>query len=262
MNQEKCNFNWHNYLDHLRNMLHQMMKSNELTDVTLICDDKIQFKAHKIVLSACSSVFKSIINDIQHDSSVLYLRGIQHQEMESILEFMYLGVTTFNQERMNEFLNVAKNLMVKEIYKDVEFDDAKVSNDKPDTLKPESNSQKNAEGKSTDEGAKYPCNQLQHHATLEVNLREPMQMMHKGVKYNCNQCEQQFSHQKNLTRHIKSIHEGVKYNCNQCEYQFSQQKALQRHIQSIHEGIKYPCNQCEHRATRKDLLKYHIQSKH
>ena len=63
-NREKHNLNWHTYSDHLREMLHEMMKSNELTDVTLVCDDKKQFKAHKIVLSACSSVFKSIINDL------------------------------------------------------------------------------------------------------------------------------------------------------------------------------------------------------
>ena len=119
MVEEKYTLDWKTYSDHLREMLHEMMKSKELTDVTLVCDDKIQFKAHKIVLSACSSVFKSIINDLPQNSSVIYLRGIQHQEMESILEFMYLGVATFYQERMNEFLNVANNLEIKEISKDV-----------------------------------------------------------------------------------------------------------------------------------------------
>ena len=69
-----------------------MMKSNELElNVTLVCDDKKQFKAHKIVLSACSSVFRRIIKDLPKNGSVIYLRGIQHQEMESILEYMYLG---------------------------------------------------------------------------------------------------------------------------------------------------------------------------
>ena len=97
MNQEKFNLNWVNYSDHLREMLHEMMNSSYLTDVTLVCDDKVQFKAHKIVLSACSSVFKSIINQLPQNSSVIYLRGIQHQEMESILEFMYLGMATFYQ---------------------------------------------------------------------------------------------------------------------------------------------------------------------
>ena len=81
MNQEKFNLNWVNYSDHLREMLHEMMKSEKLTDVTLVCDDKKQFKAHKIVLSACSSVFKSIINNLPQSSSVIYLRGIQHQEI-------------------------------------------------------------------------------------------------------------------------------------------------------------------------------------
>merc|ERR1712133_303150 len=121
MHQEKYNLHWHTYSDHLREMLHEMMKSEQLTDVTLVCDDKRQFKAHKIVLSACSSAFKSIINDLPQNSSVIYLRGIQHQEMESILEFMYLGVATFYRERMNEFLNVAKSLEVKEISNQIEF---------------------------------------------------------------------------------------------------------------------------------------------
>ena len=64
------------------------MKSNELTDVTLVSDDKKQFKAHKFVLSACSKAFKSIINHLLPNSSVIYLRGIHHEEMQSILEFM------------------------------------------------------------------------------------------------------------------------------------------------------------------------------
>merc|ERR1712133_247137 len=120
MDTEKCNINWHTYSDHLRDMLYEMRESDQLTDVTLVCDDKMQFKAHKIVLSACSPVFKSIINDLSQNSSVIYLRGIQHQEMESILEFIYLGAATFSVERMGAFLEVAKDLEIKEICKTVD----------------------------------------------------------------------------------------------------------------------------------------------
>ena len=132
MHQEKCDLNWHTYSNHLREMLQEMFNSNELTDVTLVCDDKRQLKAHRIVLSACSSVFKSIIHDLPTNSSVIYLRGIQHQEMESILEFMYLGVATFYQERMNEFIDVAKTLEIKEISKNVEFVEVDESNEEPE----------------------------------------------------------------------------------------------------------------------------------
>ena len=76
MYQEKYNLTWDSYSDHLRKMLLEMMKSNYLTDVTLICDDKKQFKAHKIVLSACSSALKIIIDDLPEYNSVIYLRGI------------------------------------------------------------------------------------------------------------------------------------------------------------------------------------------
>ena len=80
MHKEKYNINWHTYSDHLKEMLHEMMKSNELEDVILVCDDKKQFKAHKIVLSACSTVFKSIItSNPESNSSVTCLRRINSE---------------------------------------------------------------------------------------------------------------------------------------------------------------------------------------
>ena len=98
-----------------------MMKSDYLTDITLVTDDRVHLKAHKIVLSACSVVFKSIINEIP-ENSVIYLGGIQYQEMKSILEFMYLGLATFDRNRIDEFMKVAKNLEIKVISENFEFD--------------------------------------------------------------------------------------------------------------------------------------------
>ena len=119
MDQEKFNLLWHTYTDHLSEMLHNMMTSNELTDITLVSEDKIPFKAHKVVLFACSLVFKSTISDNSLPSLTIFLRGIQSQEIDSILQFLYLGQATFSQERMNEFLNVAKSLEIKEINKNI-----------------------------------------------------------------------------------------------------------------------------------------------
>merc|ERR1719342_2002649 len=95
-------------------MLH-MMSSNEFTDVTLVTEDKKHFKAHKVVLSASSPVFKGIFKANLLSSPLIYLRGIQSHEIQAILEFIYLGQAALYQERMNEFLKVAKNLEIKEI---------------------------------------------------------------------------------------------------------------------------------------------------
>ena len=121
MAKEQFNLNWHTYSDHLKEMMQNLMQSNKSTDVTLVCEDKTRFKAHKFVLSACSPVFQSIITDLpQKEDSTIYLRGILSQEMKSILQFMYLGQATFYQDRMNEFIDVAKSLEAKEISKNVD----------------------------------------------------------------------------------------------------------------------------------------------
>ena len=213
MHQEKYDLNWHNYSDHLREMLHALMKSNELTDVTLVCDDKTQFKAHKIVLSACSTVFKSIINDLPQNNSVIYLRGIQHQEMESILQFMYLGVATFYQERMNEFLNVAKNLEVKEISKDVEFDQ-----DNKTSVAPDITDNYNEPEASNNESVQILQHKTDSHDNRQISDSFESERNIGGMLV-CDKCESQFTTKGNLKKHIQSKHEGVKYACNYCDYQ-------------------------------------------
>ena len=204
MNQEKYNLNWHTYTDHLREMLHEMMKSNELTDVTLVCDDMKQFKAHKIVLSACSAVFKSIITDLPQNSSVIYLRGIQHQEMESILEFMYLGVATFYQDRMNEFLNVAKNLEIKEISKDVEFNGENISEGKEETEISDSDTELHPQ--TCQDG-----DRITNSVTNIPLLSDSQKQMNSEKTYYCYHCESQFTSKSHLKRHLQSKHDDVKY---------------------------------------------------
>ena len=114
MNKAKMQFDKY-HSDYLSEMLYNMMKSSKLTDVTLVCDGKTQINAHKNVLSASSEVFKHIVDNLHQSNSVIYLRGIQKQEMESIVEFMYLGQATLSSERMDEFFHVAKILEIKGI---------------------------------------------------------------------------------------------------------------------------------------------------
>ena len=77
MSMEQFNLNWHTYSDHLREMMENLMNSHKSADVTLVCNDKTKFKAHKFVLNACSPVFQSIIDDLPYNEySIIYLRGV------------------------------------------------------------------------------------------------------------------------------------------------------------------------------------------
>jgi len=124
MMQGQIEMNWDSYSDHLKEMMHNLMNSNETADVTIVCDDKSKFKVHKFVLIASSSVFQSIIKDLsKNGDSVIYLRGVLAEDMKSILQFLYLGQATLHEERMNEFLSVAASLEIKDLYKHEKPDD-------------------------------------------------------------------------------------------------------------------------------------------
>ena len=128
MYQDKCNLTWHKYSDHLRETMQGMLISDSFTDVTLVSDDKQSIKAHRNILSACSPVFENILlMEIQNQHPVIYLRGIQFSEIESILQFIYLGEAKFLEHRVNEFLSVAKNLEIKEFSNET-ASDSDVSN--------------------------------------------------------------------------------------------------------------------------------------
>ena len=301
MNQDKFNLNWNTYTDHLMEMLHNMMSSNELADVTLVSEDKKIFKAHKVVLSACSSVFKSIITDSNLSTSpIIYLRGIQSLEIESILQFFYLGQATFYQERMNEFIDVAHSLDVKDISKDIKipineqyYDAGKQYSDNEKEL-PETESMHEEIQVNTPQNEfidvahsldvniiskniEIPNNKQHYDAEKQHSENETDSMHEIGVdtprrqskslqnnqsKYPCDQCHQKYSSSRNLQHHIESVHDKIKYPCSKCNFKATLKSYLNLHIKSIHDGVKYPCNQCNFKASHSSHLRQHILSIH
>ena len=247
---EKYTLNWHTFSEHLQLMFKDLYEEEKHSDVTLVCDDQTQFKAHKIVLRACSPVFKKIIDNNPSQHPLIYLRGIQSYEMESILQFMYLGEGKFYYERMGEFLKVAKDLEVKEISKGVEM-----QNEEEDVTEETVVDDEEKETEEDDEPKQTSEN--------KIRQRQPRNQISSDAKSTeCPECGKLFYQKKHMVRHYRSVHEGIKFPCNQCDYQFTDRGNLQKHIQSIHDGIKYLCNQCDYQATKKCSLKRHIKSIH
>ena len=278
MGQEKYTLHWHTYSDHLRDILKKMSSDDSFADVTLVTDDRKQIKAHRNILSSCSSVFKEILQ-INSDNShpVIYLRGIQHSEMESILQFIYLGEAKFYEGRMHEFLNVAKNLDIRELVKGNEDGDEttavnedKTGIDSEDTpmatedvgeqrkldIDESASGQHKTQSGVVTKGYKYECQQCNKAFTKTSNLTRHIQSIHEGMKYACNQCDLQFTTQS------RAMTKGYKYECQQCDKAYITSSHLTRHIQSVHEGVNVACDQCDKQYTDQSSLTRHIQSVH
>ena len=283
MHQVKFNLTWHTYSDSLRTMMQEMMMSEDFADVTLITNDKKLFKGHRNILSACSPVFKNIFQMESHSNNhpVIYLRGIEYSEIESIMQFIYMGETAVYEDRMHEFQSVAKNLEIKELNENIENcldnqadskrnkkslkEEMKVISDEQNASSIESfNDQKeqNIGNEANRISSKFECLDCNKTYKREIQLRIHIKSIHEGVKFSCPQCDKQFTQQSNLTVHIKSAHQGVKYPCKQCDFQANQQGNLTAHIKTKHEGVRHECDLCDFKSTRRSFLLQHIQSQH
>merc|ERR1739838_1184053 len=222
MHPEKYSLTWHSYSDHLKSMMKELMMNEDFADVTLVTEDKKQIKANASILSACSPVFKDILKNEKNSNQIMYLRGIQFPEMESIMQFIYLGEATFYEERMDEFLAVAKLLEIKEIC-NAETESCSEADDEPSP---------NDQEKST-EMVEEP-NFISHQMKTQTSQERRKRVVGVNGTYECDECHKTYSHRKGLNAHKQSAHQGVKYVCDQCDYQATEKSNLTRHIQSKH----------------------------
>ena len=112
------NLTWKTFGKHLSQTVQDLLLDEKFANVTLVCDDQRQLRAHKFILSACSPVFRSVLmNHSAETNPLIILRGIKYQDMKDILKFMYQGETSVTKKRMKDFMKAAEELEVKIISK-------------------------------------------------------------------------------------------------------------------------------------------------
>ena len=112
MSAEKFCLRWNDFENNISCAFKELRDDKDFFDVTLACGDE-EIQAHKVILSACSPFFKTILRRHPHQHPLLYLHGVSYTDLQSVLNFMYHGEVNVAQEELNTFLAVAENLKVK-----------------------------------------------------------------------------------------------------------------------------------------------------
>jgi len=112
MASEKFCLRWNDFESTLPHAFRELREDKDFFDVTLACDDQ-QLQAHKVILSACSPFFRTILKRNPHAHPLLYLKGVKYVDLVAVLNFMYHGEVNVAQEELNSFLAVAEELKVK-----------------------------------------------------------------------------------------------------------------------------------------------------
>jgi len=109
---EKFCLRWNDFESNISVAFRELREDKDFFDVTLACDDD-QIQAHKVILSACSPFFRSVLRKNPHQHPLLYLKGVKYADLLAVLNFMYHGEVNVAQEELNSFLAVAEDLRVK-----------------------------------------------------------------------------------------------------------------------------------------------------
>lgn len=137
--QQQFCLKWNSYSSNLAMTFSNYFKSDLLADVTLYCGGKYLvewafehsiaqlhlinclqflqtgtvFKAHKLILAACSKNFADLFETTPASAScIVILEATSAENMSALLEFMYKGEVHVSQEALNSFLKAAENLQV------------------------------------------------------------------------------------------------------------------------------------------------------
>ena len=266
---EKFGLKWNDFQENVCTAITLIRRENEFTDVTLACEDGNQVEAHKVILGAFSPILKNIFMKKQHTHPFIYMRGIQYEDLLSIVDFIYNGQTNVFQDNLDNFLVLAEELKLKGlsgVQKVNKGDNLKVIDGR--------------EGETGSPG-KYETDELTieedsiniddvpgDENTVSVDPILPknnhIQSQHSEKVFVCSFCNKSFSDRGNMLRHIKNKHEKRKLECSFCKKMFTDLSNMNRHISNTHtsEGKEYNCMFCDHVFNQYSNMKKHLQAKH
>jgi len=118
LGEEKFCLRWNDFETNISSAFKELKNEQDFFDITLACAGEKQVQAHKVILSACSPFFKTILRKNPHQHPLVYLKGVQYEEVLSVVNFMYHGEVNVAQESLASFLAVAEELQVKGLSQD------------------------------------------------------------------------------------------------------------------------------------------------
>ena len=146
--EELLSLRWKDFESNFIQSFSEMRDDSDFFDVKIAClDNESEMKtipAHKMVLSACSPVFKKLLRAIGNGDSknpLLFLSGISHEEMCAILNFMYNGETKVQHKYLDAFLAAAEKFKIKGLTQENQINGGNSINSTPSRKRPSQDQQ-------------------------------------------------------------------------------------------------------------------------
>ena len=228
----------------------QMWEDKYFTDVTLATADHREISSHRIVLSSYSKFFKTVLTKHPHQNTLLYLKDVNHSELESVLQFMYRGQVEVASDSLHTFLAVARHLGVSglETPQDPHLDPSLPSHTPlpENTINVGDNNPKPIKlaRKIPPSPAKFPEKsneidplpiQSKKKQMVVVDIPPEFRKQAPSV-FTCDTCGTQFLAKATLETHKLTAHSWKVYKCELCNFKTVDRNSLRMHTSEHHEA--------------------------
>ena len=110
---EKLCFQWNDFKESVGSAFGRFKEDNNFADVTLVCENGSQIETHKVILAASSPFFENLLKMNKHPHPLVYMRGVNSEDLEALINFLYYGEANISQENLDSFLAIAQELQLK-----------------------------------------------------------------------------------------------------------------------------------------------------
>ena len=254
----KVRLKWNNFPDKINFTLGELRSNSRFADVTLVCEDGQQIKAHKIILSSACPFFLDILKSDFHPHPLIYMMGAESKVLGAIIDFLYKGESTIDQDNLDNFLALAKSLRLTDLSKTEEFvieeGDSRKDAFENDALKNrEALEDINAEIKEvTKDDSTVP---------LEKLKSEPIEHVNKDSHLELKQLDDKISSMIDAVVMIDEVTGGPSakiYTCKECGKIGTYPMHMRDHVEAHHiSGFLHYCDNCGKGVRTRDALKKH-----
>ena len=261
--------NWEGFENHFLNTVRNLIIDDTFSDVTLVSHDNKQFKAHKVILTSCSSFFKNILQSTSPypGQPVLIVLDMDASHLEALIEFIYLGKTNVLENNKEQLFKVAKDLDIFGLCEESPSiippaeDTSMVSQNRMEQILKNEDVLEESIVKSeisTNEKV-FSCEICPYTAPKLSKVHKHVLNVHGEAKFKCELCEYKTTRRENLKVHqLSGKHRDDGFYCNECDFKAKSENELEKHTKSH----KYACHECSYKGTRKSLLKQHVEGQH
>ena len=254
-----------------------LSKDKDFTDVTIVCEDGVKFHAHKVIVSAASSLFKNGLIHSQHHLPIIFLPFVTGPYFEHIINYIYCGETSIPDKDVDKFLKTARMLKLTDFLEknvvmnaaepnlDMLADVTNLMNAADSNLEmlPDLNSSF-LDYLTNDAGAEQRPD-LDRRIDDRLAAEELQNIQPTIIQTEPEELDEGDELQNVQPTLIQAEPEQLdsgKFKCVVCAYEANYKGDVQKHYNAIHIRIPHRCPHCEKSYLHKTALSRHVKAKH